>query len=60
MHLLVLMVVGLFGLAVIVGVVVVVVALTRRKSPDSNQLSSLEAENHRLREENDMLRRDKA
>ncbi len=59
-HLLILIVGGLCSLAVIVGVVLLVVALTRRQNPDSNQLSSLEAENHRLREEIDRLKRDKA
>ena len=58
-HLLILIVIGLFGSAVIVGVVVLVVALTRKQSPDSNRLSSLEAENQRLREDIDRLKRDK-
>ncbi len=48
---------GLCLAGVLFGIVMLVVILTRRQSRNGNDLSSLEAENERLREEIDRLKR---
>lgn len=47
-------------LVIIGGIVFLAVFVTRRQSQGNDLLSSLKEENHRLREEIDRLKRDKA
>jgi cell division protein FtsB len=59
-RLLILGVLSLSFLAVIAGVVFLLVFLTSRQSQENNEISSLQEENHRLREEIDRLEKDKS
>jgi cell division protein FtsB len=59
-RLLILGVLSLSFLAVMAGVVFLLVFLTSKQSQENNEISSLEEENHRLREEIDGLERDKS
>jgi hypothetical protein len=61
-ELLILLVVGLCFAGLVVGIVLLVVSLTRRQGPPgaSDRQAALEAENQRLREELARLKKDRA